>query len=160
MVYKEFTADQVLALSFIAYGYDAVIGYKEFDKVFNILNSDLKKNNIFYYFGINMPMHDNFDPSLFREIKAGDQKGKYKMVSVFTPELKEKQMDKITNYLYVVSEHDRNLLEIYRKTLKKIRDEYNRKLELEKLREEFLQEKNLKNEGIKGKIKRFIWSKK
>ena len=45
MVYKEFTADQVLALAFIAYGKDSLVGYQEFDNVFDALRSELHKNN-------------------------------------------------------------------------------------------------------------------
>lgn len=160
MIYKEFTTDQVLALTFIAYGKESVVGYQEFDNVFNALRDELHKNDLPYYFGINMPMHNNFDNSLFRELKSGELKGKYKLVSVFTEELREKQLDKLVNHLYKITEHSKEELELYRRVLSSIRKEVELKRENELLRQELLRKSEEKNAGLKGKIKRLVWSKR
>ena len=160
MVYKEFTADQVLALAFIAYGKDSLVGYQEFDNVFDALRSELHKNNFLYYFGINMPMHNNFDISLFRELKSGEFKGKYKLVNAFTEELREKQFDKLTNHLYEITGRNMEELEIYRKVLKEIRKKEERKKEYEVLKEKLDMKKTEEKRSLKTKIKRFVWSKR
>lgn len=160
MVYKEFTADQVLTLAFIAYGKDSLVGYQEFDNVFDALKSELHKNNFLYYFGINMPMHNNFDISLFRELKSGEFKGKYELVNAFTEELRKKQFDKLTNHLYEITGHNMEELEIYRKVLKEIRKKEERKKELEVLKEELDAKKAKEKRSLKTKIKRFVWSKR
>ena len=105
-------------------------------------------------------MHNNFDISLFRELKSGEFKGKYKLVNAFTEELREKQFDKLTNHLYEITGPNMEELEIYRKVLKEIRKKEERKKEYEVLKEELDAKKTEEKRSLKTKIKRFVWSKR
>ena len=120
---KELTANEILSLIFISTGSDAIIDFNNIDEFIKILDGIEMNDNETY--GINMPMNNNFDNTLFEEIIEGRDKGKFRLANCKNYDEREEQKRRLIAHLLHIVGDERKKIKKYRLAITKYGEVYN-----------------------------------